>query len=193
MTQIKLGITGGIGSGKSVVSRILRNCGVPVYDCDSNSKRLTATDPDIRRQLTALVGADVYSADGGLNKPLLAAYLFASADHVRQVDGIIHPCVRRDIARWAASRPERLVGVESAIFYEAHFTDVVDKIVMVYAPPDVRLARVMARDHATAADVRQRMSRQMSDEDKLRRADFSVTNDGRQPLLPQVLQLVSKL
>lgn len=191
--QTKLGITGGIGSGKSVVSHIMRCCGVPVYDCDSNSKRLTVSDPIIRERLTELLGAAVYTDDGRLNKPLLADYLFASDDHVRIVNGIIHPRVRADIALWASRQHCSLVGVESAIFFEADFTDVVDKIVMVSAPEEVRIARVMNRDNTTADAVRHRISRQMSDEEKVRRSDFCIVNDGCRPLLPQVLQLVDGL
>ncbi len=191
--QTKLGITGGIGSGKSVVSHIMRCCGVPVYDCDSNSKRLTVSDPIIRDRLIELLGPAVYADDGRLNKPMLADYLFASDDHVRIVNGIIHPRVRADIALWASRQRCSLVGVESAIFFEADFTDVVDKIVMVSAPVEVRIARVMNRDNATADAVRHRISRQMSDEEKVRRSDFCIVNDGCRPLLPQVLQLVDGL
>lgn len=189
----KLGITGGIGSGKSMVSHILRSCGIPVYDCDSNSKRLTVSDPIVRDKLTSLLGSAIYDDDGKLNKSMLADYLFASDAHVCIVNGIIHPRVRADISRWVACQNSRLVGVESAIFFEANFTEVVDKILMVSAPEEVRIARVMSRDNTTADAVRQRIGRQMSDEEKLRRSDFCIVNDGIRPLLPQVLQLVHGL
>lgn len=191
--QTKLGVTGGIGSGKSVVSHILRSCGIPVYDCDSNSKRLTASDPVIRDRLVSLLGSAIYDGDGRLNKSMLADYLFASDDHVRTVNGIIHPRVRTDIAHWASLQNSSLVGVESAIFFEARFTDVVDKILMVSAPEDVRIARVVSRDNTTADAVRHRISRQMSDEEKMRLSDFCIVNDGCRPLLPQVLQLMHRL
>ncbi len=191
--QTKLGITGGIGSGKSVVSRVLRSCGVPVYDCDSNSKRLTDSDPVVRDKLISLLGSAIYGDDGKLNKSMLADYLFASDDHVRIVNGIIHPRVRADIDSWVSRQGCGLVGVESAIFFEARFTDVVDKILMVSAPEDVRIARVMSRDNTTADAVRHRISRQMSDEEKVRRSDFCIVNDGCRPLLPQVLQLMDRL
>ena len=193
MKQTKIGITGGIGSGKSVVSHILRNCGVPVYDCDSESKRLTNTDSVIREELTRLLGSDVY-AGGQLNKPLLASYIFGSDQHVRTVNAIIHPRVRADIGRWAMQHQDcRLLGVESAIFFEADFTDVVDNIVMVYAPEEVRVRRVMTRDGASETAVMQRMDRQMSDEEKMHRCSYHILNDGKAALMPQVLALIAGL
>lgn len=190
----KIGITGGIGSGKSVVARLLRLLGVPVYLTDDESKRLMLTDPDIRRDLTALLGAEVYHADGSLNKPLLAAYLFASDEHAAQVNAIVHPRVRRDFRRWVEARQgQPLVAVESAILLEAGFGSEVDAVVMVYAPPEVRIARAMRRDGASRQAVEERIRRQMDDEEKRLRAAHVVLNDGETALIPQVLSLIASL
>lgn len=190
---IKIGITGGIGSGKSVVSRLLEIMGVPVYISDSEAKRLTQTDRTIREGLTGLLGEEVY-ADGVLNKPLLASYLFGSPEHARQVNGIIHPRVKEDFRIWARRHADsRIVGIESAILIEAGFASEVDKIVLVYAPEEVRIRRAVARDASSREAIQRRIASQMSDEKKREQADFVIVNDGETPLIPQVLQLIASL
>lgn len=190
---IKIGITGGIGSGKSVVSRLLEIMGVPVYISDSEAKRLTQTDRTIREGLTSLLGEEVY-AGGMLNKPLLASYLFGSPEHARQVNGIIHPRVKEDFRIWARRHADsRIVGIESAILIEAGFASEVDKIVLVYAPEEVRIRRAVARDASSREAIQRRIASQMSDEKKWEQADFVIVNDGETPLIPQVLQLIASL
>lgn len=190
---IKIGITGGIGSGKSVVSRLLEIMGVPVYISDSEAKRLTQTDRTIREGLTGLLGEDVY-VGGMLNKPLLASYLFGSPEHARQLNGIIHPRVKEDFRIWARRHADsRIVGIESAILIEAGFASEVDKIVLVYAPQEVRIRRAVARDASSREAIQRRIASQMSDEKKREQADFVIVNDGETPLIPQVLQLIASL
>jgi dephospho-CoA kinase len=190
----KIAITGGIGSGKSFVGRLLARRGIPVYIADDEAKRLTVTDPLIRSRLTALVGADVYLADGSLNKPLLAQYLFDGPDHVRQVNAIIHPRVKQDFKAWAEAQTNVTTGaMESAILYEAGFEDTVDAVVMVYAPRALRLQRAMARDGATREQIERRMAAQMTDEEKRRRATYVVVNDGVQSLDAQLDALILQL
>lgn len=190
---IKIGITGGIGSGKSVVSRLLEIMGVPVYISDSEAKRLTQTDRTIREGLIGLLGEEVY-AGGVLNKPLLASYLFGSPEHARQVNGIIHPRVKEDFRIWARRHADsRIVGIESAILIEAGFASEVDKIVLVYAPEEVRIRRAVARDASSREAIQRRIASQMSDEKKREQADFVIVNDGETPLIPQVLQLIASL
>jgi dephospho-CoA kinase len=191
--MIKIAITGGIGSGKSYVSRLLAQRGIPVYIADDEAKRLTATDPLIRSRLQALVGEEVYHADGRLNRALLAGYLFASAGHVQAVNAIIHPRVREDFAEWALRQQAPVVGLESAILYEAGFADTVDAVVMVYAPRELRLQRAMQRDGATREQIERRMAAQMSDEEKRRRARYVVVNDGTEPLESQLDDLILRL
>lgn len=210
MTPIRLGITGGIGSGKSVVSRILRTLGIPVFDCDAESKRLCVVHPGIREQLIALVGPEVYLPpifnyqlsitnyqlpiiNYQLNKPLLSEYLFASAEHVRQVNAIIHPAVRDAFVHWADKQSSRLVGIESAILFEAGFDDVVDSVVMVAAPLELRVKRAMQRDGAPKSAIEERIRQQMPDEEKQSRSQFVLVNDGKTALIPQVLDVVDTL
>ena len=188
--MIKFAITGGIGSGKSYVSSLLEERGIPIYNADVESKRLTVQDEGIRKELVALLGEDIYQGDT-LNKPLLASYLFANSDNAVKVNSIIHPRVKDDFRRWVESQKDvPLVGLESAILYESGFDDVVDQVVMVYAPETVRLQRAMKRDNATEEQVRARMSAQMDDEEKRSKADFVLMNDGIMPLDVQLDDLV---
>lgn len=188
--MIKFAITGGIGSGKSYVSSLLEERGIPIYNADFESKRLTVQDEGIRKELVALLGDDIYQG-ATLNKPLLASYLFANSDNAVKVNSIIHPRVKDDFRRWVESQKDvPLVGLESAILYESGFDDVVDQVVMVYAPEAVRLQRAMKRDNATEKQVRARMSAQMDDEEKRSKADFVLMNDGIMPLDVQLDDLV---
>ena len=176
--QIRLGITGGIGSGKSYVAQMLQaRWDVPVYDCDSEAKRLTAESDDIRTALTQLVGDHLWQ-QGQMQKPVLAAYLFASPEHAAQVNAIIHPAVRRDFLRWAdAHSRSPVVAIESAILCESGFHTLVDSILLVDAPLEVRLQRAMLRDGASRRQVMARMARQDSAQAR-QLARFTVTNDG---------------
>lgn len=193
--MIKLGITGGIGSGKSYVSKLLVERGVPVFDCDSEAKKLTATDTRIRSGLIELLGEEVYTAEG-LNKPVLATYLFASKENAARVNAIIHPRVKevfRDWVQQEAALGKEIVAMESAILYESGFHTEVDQVVMVYAPLSVRCARVVARDHTTLEQVQKRIASQLADEAKCSMADFQIENDGENPLQEQLDKLFSHL
>ena len=182
-----IGITGGIGSGKSVVSALFRVSGVPVYDADSESKRLLATSSDIRRSLTALLGPAIYRPDDGtLDRALMASLIFRDADLLRRVNAIIHPAVGRHFDDWRRRLTSSLCALESAILFESGFDRRTDLRLMVYAPEAIRLQRVIARDGAAEADVRRRMAGQWSDERKAALSDAVITNDGTSALIPQV-------
>jgi len=189
---IKLGITGGIGSGKSVVSRLLEVMNVPVYIADTESKRLTATDPYIRKELIKLLGEEVYQNDK-LNKPLLANYLFSDPEHARKVNSIIHPRVKEDFRQWAEKhKASPIIAMEAAILIEAGFADEVDHIVMVYAPMDLRIERATKRDAAPKEAIVKRIQSQMSDEEKISLAHYTIWNDDSRSIIPQVEDLVER-
>ncbi|MCI5743927.1 dephospho-CoA kinase [Phocaeicola faecicola] len=194
--MIKLGITGGIGSGKSFVSRCLKEgFSVQVYDTDREAKRLMLEHEGIRADLIALLGEEVYTA-AGLNKPLLAAYIFSSPENAQKVNAIVHPRVKEDFRNWAFRQEQaggQLVGVESAILFESGFDREVDKTLTVSAPLELRITRVMERDRVGREQVLERITAQISDEERNRLSDFSVENAETSDIHAQLVRILSAL
>lgn len=190
--KLIVGITGGIGSGKSVVSRLLNMLGYPVYDSDSKAKRLNDTDEEVKRALTLAFGSDLYE-NGLLNRPKLASLIFHSDSNRQLVNAIIHPAVKRDFLRWAEAQNSDIVFLEAAILYESGFDAFMNKVVAVAAPEQVRIQRAMQRDNATEQQIVNRLRAQMSQDVLESKADFVVVNDGIQPLLPQIEALAVQL
>ena len=194
MAAYRLGITGGIGSGKSGVSRLLRVMGIPVYDTDAEARRLMQSSPAIRSALVALVGPEVYSADGTLQRQRLAEYMFGNPDRVAAVNAIVHPVVRADFRQWATSFEETdVVAVESAILIEAGMEADVDAVAVVIAPEEERVARAVARDGATPQQIKARMANQLSDNDRLPHARFVIRNAEADAITPQVVAMVDEI
>ena len=191
--MISIAITGGIGSGKSYVSALLQKQGIPIYNADDEAKRLMLGDEGIREGLIDLLGDEVYT-DGNLNKPLLASYLFADAENAARINSIVHPRVKADFRSWLKAHQEsEIAALECAILYESGFEDTLDFVVMVYAPEELRVERAMRRDNATEQQIRARIAAQMNDEEKCRRADYVVFNDGSIPLERQLADLIAQL
>jgi len=183
---MKTGIAGGIGSGKSYVARLLQQRGFTVYDCDSAAKRLIRTSPDIRRELTALIGSDTYTADGQLNKAAVAQFLLASESNAQAINAIVHPAVFRDFEE------SGLDWLESAIMYESGACRLMDRVIVVTAPLEVRIRRVMERDHITREKVLEWMARQLPQEEVVRRADFEIVNDGQADIEQQLNKIIEQ-
>ncbi len=188
-----LGITGGIGSGKSHLSHILTSqYGIPVYDCDTEAKRLNEESDAIRQALIRLIGPQVYDAGGKLRKDILSRYLFQGEEHQRQVNAIIHPVVRQDFRQWCQRQDHPIVALESAILLESGFSDMADAILTVTAPVSLRIQRATHRDGSTAEQVERRIRLQLSDEQRIARSHYVIQNDGR-PLLPQIEEMTERL
>lgn len=191
--MVRLGITGGIGSGKSYVSRLLcDHFRVPVYNCDIKARLITLTDEGVIDALTQLL-PDVYDEEGDIRRNVLADYLFASPENAQRINSIIHPAVREDLHRWyALNANEPIVAMESAILFESHFEDEVDKVLFVDAPTEIRVSRVMERDGLTREKVLSRMTQQNPDEAR-QRADYVVVNDGKSDISPQLSEILNNL
>lgn len=190
---IKIGITGGIGSGKSVVSRLLKGMGIPVYIADDEAKRITATDSVIKQKLVDLLGDEVFEG-GVLNKPFLASYLFSDAKHAEVINAIIHPRVKEDFIEWAKRNSHfPVLAMESAILIESGFAEEVDCIVMVSAPLDLRIRRAMKRDSSSEELIRKRILSQMDDDEKMKLAHFVILNNDETSIISQVKQLLEAL
>ena len=168
---MKIGITGGIGSGKSYICQRLKTRGIEVYDCDSAAKRLIRTSDSIRRQLTQLIGEDTYIGES-LNKVAVARFLLASESNAHAIDHIVHPAVFQDFM------DSGMQWMESAILYESGINKLVDRVIVVTAPLEIRIQRVMQRDGITRENVEQWMQRQWSQEEVRKRADYEIVNDG---------------
>lgn len=191
--MIKIGLTGGLGSGKSTVGRVFAALGAPVYDTDSRCRRLMRDDPELRRAIAAHFGAGCYTPQGDLDRRRLAALLFGDPERLRLLESLAHPRVMADFERWAASRREPMVVAESAILFESGMRAHVDVAVAVAADLETRVARAMRRDDATRQQILDRVARQMPDPERERRADFVIHNNDNDFIVGQVLGIIQKL
>ena len=183
---MKIGITGGIGSGKSFVCQRLKTRGIEVYDCDSAAKRLIRTSNSIRGQLIQLIGEDAYIGES-LNKVAVARFLLASESNAQAIDHIVHPAVFQDFM------DSGMQWMESAILYESGINKLVDRVIVVTAPLEIRIQRVMQRDGITRENVEQWMQRQWSQEEVRKRADYEIVNDGITDIDVQIDKLLNKI
>ncbi len=189
--MLRVGMTGGIGSGKSTVSRIFESLGVPVYYTDPRAKELMATDREIVEQLTALLGPETY-ADGSLDREYVSSRIFTDRELIRQVNAIVHPRVAADFVEWAAGLADSgmpYVMMECAIMFESGFAELTDYIVTVSADVEQRIARASRRDETGERQVRERMANQMDDGERESHADFTIRNSDHDMVLPQVIEL----
>lgn len=182
-------ITGGIGSGKSYVCRILESRGICVYDCDAAAKRLMRTSEKLQQELRQLVGQDVYTSDGQLQKRVLSDFLLASEANKLALNDVIHPAVAEDFLS------SGMTWLESAILFESGFDSRVsfDRVVCVSAPRDVRIQRIMRRDNISAAKAAEWIDTQMAQEEVERRSHFVIVNDGKSDIEQQIDNMLSKI
>lgn len=189
----KLGITGGIGSGKSIVSEIFRLKGIPVYDADSESKKLLITNDELKKKLINLLGEKIYFADGSLNKKEMAQMIFSNASLLCEVNHIIHPVVGLDFLNWCNNQSSEIVATESALLFESGLYKRIDTSIMVYAPIDIRIERAVSRDKSSREQIEARIKNQMDDEEKRVLSHHVIINDGQSPILPQIENLLKSL
>ena len=183
---MKIGITGGIGSGKSYVCNLLQQQGYAVYDCDSAAKRRINTSPEIRQGLTKLIGPNTYLDDGRLNKGAVAEFLLASEDNAHAIDHIVHPAVFDDFVK------SGMEWMESAIIFESGIYRLVDRVIVVTAPEEVRIQRVMQRDGISREKVKEWMGRQLPQEVVRLLANFEIVNDGETDLNKQLNNIITQ-
>ncbi|HFA48004.1 MAG TPA: dephospho-CoA kinase [Bacteroidetes bacterium] len=190
----KIGITGGIGAGKTTVCKIFEAMGIPVYDADSRARAIMTDDIKVVEQVMDLFGADAYQKDGSLNRAYLAGIVFKDKKKLAALNAIVHPAVHADGEKWHAS----FSGVpytlkEAALLIESGGHKFLDKLILVTAPEELRLERVVARDGSTAEAVKARMDKQMPENEKRRFADFIIKNDGSESLVKQVWKVHRQL
>lgn len=178
---MKTAITGGIGSGKSYVCALLQQQGIDIYDCDAAAKRLIRTSAELRRQLSVLIGCEP------LTKAAMASFLLESEANARAINAIVHPAVADDFVR------SGFQWMECAILFESGFDRLVDRVIVVTAPRDVRIGRIVRRDGITPDEARQWMARQWPQEELRRRAHYEIVNDGVTPLGPQIERIMQSI
>ena len=184
--MFKVGITGGIGSGKSTVCRLFAARGIAVYDSDSEAKRMMNSSEELRARIEARFGTETYRDDGTLDRARLARIVFSDPQALADLDRLVHPAVRADFAAWAERQPSEYVILESAILFEAGFASEVDRTVAVLAPLELRVERTCRRDGCDAESVRRPIAAQTDDDTPCARADFSLVNILEEELEPAV-------
>ncbi len=190
----QIGLTGGIGCGKSYVAKLFRELGIPVYEADSAARRLQEYDVHLIAAMKNLFGSEAYLENGKLNSKAIGAQVFADAEKMKQLNALVHPAVKTDFRNWInAQHNVPFILKEAAILFESGTNEGLDAVIVVTAPEDLRIRRVMERDNIAAADVQKRMAAQWPEAEKIKRATFVIHNDEQQLLLPQVLTVLDNL
>jgi dephospho-CoA kinase len=188
--MLKIGITGGIGSGKTTVCRIFEVLGIPVFYADDAAKSIMHTDDLLREQIIEGFGKESYSAAGELNRQYISSVVFNNDDELKKLNALVHPAVFRAFDIWVAQQENApYVIKEAALLFESDSYKMCDRSVLVKSPEGIRIKRIMARDGATEENVRLRMNKQFTDEQKEKLADHILLNDEQTLLIPQVIAL----
>jgi dephospho-CoA kinase len=193
--MFKVGITGGIGSGKSIVCRVFTLLGIPVYDSDARAKWVMQHDVVLKDQLQQAFGEKVYATSGQLDRPFLSALVFNNPEKLALLNSLVHPRVKVDFEEWVAAQVNApYLLKEAALMFESNAHQQVNRVITVSAPLEIRLARVLQRDpHRQAADVHAIIDKQISEDERQQRADYIIYNDDQQLVIPQVLALHQQL
>ncbi|MCK4630377.1 MAG: dephospho-CoA kinase [Bacteroidales bacterium] len=185
----KVGVTGGIGSGKSLVCKIFRCLNVPVFSADDEAKVLLETDPEIRLALTGFFGEKLYLS-GKLNKQMLACFIFNDRKNMDKVNKAVHPAVIERFTKWFTCQTKAAyVIMEAAILFETGAERFLDKVINITAPEEIRIERVCKRDGVSKEKVIERMNNQLTEKERKEKADINLVNDGKMMLLPRVLEI----
>lgn len=190
---IKVGITGGIGSGKSTVCKIFKLIGIPVFEADKVAKYLINSDEKISNELIQLFGNNIYDSNKKLNKKMLADLIFNDESLLEKVNNLVHPAVRNEFILWHQKQNSKYTVHEAAILFESGFYKMMDFTILVSAPEITRIERVVKRDKIKPELVESRMSKQWNDEDKRKLASIELVNDNKHLLIPQILEIDKKL
>lgn len=189
--MLRIGLTGGIGSGKTTIARIFETLGIPVYYADDAAKKLMNTNADLKKYILKHFGEDSYK-NNELDRKYLAAIVFNDKEKLELLNSLTHPVTLRDSDNWMNQQTSPYSIKEAALLFESGAEEQLDYVIGVYAPQHIRIKRVMDRDGISAAEVMKRISRQIEEERKMKRCDFVITNNEQQFVIPQVLELHEK-
>ena len=188
-----IGLTGGIGSGKTTVARIFSMLNVPVYNSDEAGRKITNKDPLVKSSIKNQFGADLFDNNDNINREKLSAIVFRDSTALAKLNAIIHPAVAQDFKTWCANQSSPFVIKESAILFEHGLDKLLDGVIVVEAPDELRIKRVMNRNGITEEFVRQRIQQQLPQDELVYRADWVIHNNEEQLLIPQVLDIYSRI
>ena len=188
-----IGLTGGIGSGKSTVARIFTMLNIPVYNSDEAGRKITNEDPLVKRSIKNLFGAELFDHNDNLNREKLSAIVFSDSTALAKLNAIIHPAVAQDFKMWCANQSSPYVIKETAILFEHGLDKHLDGVIVVEAPDELRIKRVMHRNGITEEAVRNRIQQQLPQDELISRADWVIHNNEEQLLIPQVLDIYSRI
>ncbi len=189
--MIKIGLTGGIGSGKTTVALIFETLGIPVYNADDAAKRLMNTNEELKTSLLQHFGKESYQ-EGELNRKYIASIVFNDKEKLELLNSLTHPVTMQDAVEWMNKQTTTYIIKEAALLFESGAAEQLDHIIGVYAPQHIRVKRVVERDKTTVEEVMKRISRQIDEEMKMKLCDFVITNNDQQLVIPQVLELHQK-
>lgn len=189
--MLRIGLTGGIGSGKSTVARIFSVLGIPVYDADSSSKRLMTEDEELKQKIIENFGKESYT-NGRLNRKYLSEQAFSNYKKTELLNSIVHPATIKDGEEWIKKQNAPYIIKEAALIFESGSNKFLDKVIGVSSPVSLRIERTMKRSNITSEQVKARVALQMDEEEKMRLCDYVIINDEQQMLIPQVLLLHEK-
>lgn len=189
--MLKIGLTGGIGSGKSTVAKVFETLGIPVYYADERAKLLMNEDEELKEKIQQTFGAETYT-DGKLDRRQLSGIVFNDAKKLEKLNEFVHPATIKDAEKWMREQSSPYAIKEAALIFESGSQEYLDHVIGIYAPAPLRIQRVMDRDHISKEEVKARMNKQIQEDIKMRLCDFVITNDEQKLLIPQVLELHQK-
>ncbi|MGL4364517.1 MAG: dephospho-CoA kinase [Bacteroidales bacterium] len=187
--MIKVGITGGIGSGKTFICKALQLLSIPIFFSDCETKAMYNDTPDIQSALIAIFGKDIFNESNRLNRRKLAQLVFNTPSLLEQLNMIAHPAIAKRFLNWVNQQTAPYVVQEAALIFETNSCCYLDKVIGVIAPERLRIERVIQRDHITEYEIKQRIMHQLSNDEIKCKSDFVIINDGKEVLLPQILQI----
>lgn len=191
---LQVGVTGGIGTGKSTVCKIFESIGIPIYDADNQAKTLMVENPELRSRIIDLLGSDSYLENGLLNKAYIAKIVFKDSEKLKQLNRIVHPAVIMDGIKWHQSQHRVPYTIkEAALMIESGSYKSLDKLILVTAPLELRIRRVMKRDNISRDEVLSRIEKQLPEKEKMAFAEFIIRNDGSESLVKQVFGIHQQL
>jgi len=190
--MLKIGLTGNIGSGKSIAASIFEILGIPVYHADEKAKNIL-NKQDVIEKIKILFGAGILDKTGKPDRKKIAGIVFNNNEKLTSLNKIIHPAVIADFEEWVKQESSfHYIIMESAILFETGYSEMFDSIIVIAAPENIRIERVIKRDQSSDEDVKKRIQNQMLEEMKIKKADFVINNDGSHLMIPQVLKLHQK-